>query len=117
MGKAFNCPVVALTLWLPVMPTLILSPGPDVWQQEPEAGGHHPAAGHPHPAAVLLPLLGPLHQHREDPPAHPTGPRGLQVRDEIQPFWIRHLPWSVEIKALWSLSAMLFGLALALLYH
>lgn len=117
MGKAFNCPVVALTLWLPVMPTLILSPGPDIWQQEPEAGGHHPAAGHPHPAAVLLPLLGPLHQHREDPPAHPTGPRGLQVRDEIQPFWIRHLPWSVEIKALWSLSAMLFGLALALLYH
>lgn len=104
------------------MLTLLLSPDLDVWQQEPEAGGHHPAAGDPHPAAVLLSLLGSLHQHRADPPAHPTGPRGLQVRGEIEPFWIRHLavaglPRSVEIEALWSLSATLLGLALALLCH
>ncbi|XP_067165762.1 multidrug and toxin extrusion protein 2 isoform X2 [Apteryx mantelli] len=62
---------------------------PDVWWQEPEAGGNHPAAGDPHPAAVLLPLLGYLHQHRADPPAHRTGPRGLQVnaglRDDLYP--------------------------------
>lgn len=104
------------------MLTVVLSPGSDVWRQEPEAGGHHPAAGDPHPAAVLLPLLGALHQHRADPPAHPAGPRGLQVRGEIEPFWTRHLavaglPCSAEIKAPWSSSATLLGLALALLYH
>lgn len=50
-----------------------------LWRQEPETRGDHPSKRNPHLDAVLLSLLGRLHQYGTHPPALKTRPRSLQV--------------------------------------
>ena len=56
----------------------------DLREREPEAGGSDPSAGHSDTAADLLPLLGPIGQHRAHPPAGEDDPGSSQVSRSLK---------------------------------